>query len=103
MATAYKVGCGCLAKVKWSAATPGRRPMTIRWLDRRAAMGGRLLLAVCALPAAANDKDKAEGFVIRTLSNRADLISGGDALVEVTVPRHVRLDWVAVSLNDRDI
>ncbi|HEU5297372.1 MAG TPA: DUF6351 family protein [Burkholderiaceae bacterium] len=42
-------------------------------------------------------------FVIRTLSNRADLISDGDALVEVQVPHNVRLDRVKVVLNGADI
>src|SRR5262245_21544420 len=42
-------------------------------------------------------------FVIRTLSNRADLISDGDALVEVQVPHNVRLDRVKMVLNGADI
>ena len=42
-------------------------------------------------------------FVIRTLGNRADLISDGDALVEVQVPHNVRLDRVKVTLNGKDI
>src|SRR5439155_12662963 len=40
---------------------------------------------------------------IRTLSNRADLISGGDALVEVSVPKTVPLHQVALFLNGRDV
>ena len=42
-------------------------------------------------------------FVIRTLGNRADLISDGDALVEVQVPHNVPLDEVKVTLNGNDI
>jgi hypothetical protein len=38
-----------------------------------------------------------------TLSNRADLISGGDALVEVRVPKQVSLSAVKVKLNGHDI
>jgi hypothetical protein len=38
---------------------------------------------------------------IVTLSNRADLISGGDALVEVRVPKNVPLNQVTLRLNDR--
>src|SRR5260370_16427209 len=38
-------------------------------------------------------------FEIRTLSNRADLISDGDALVEVQVPRNVPMDEVRLTLN----
>ena len=42
-------------------------------------------------------------FEIRTLSNRADLISDGDAMVEVQVPHNVRLDRVKVTLNGKDV
>ena len=46
-----------------------------------AALLGCVVLAAFA-------KDNASGqFQIRTLTNRADLISGGDALVEVGVPQ----------------
>src|SRR5262249_34874963 len=40
---------------------------------------------------------------LRTLSNRADLVSGGDVLVEIVLPRHTRPDQVRVELNGRDI
>jgi hypothetical protein len=43
------------------------------------------------------------GFVIETLSNRADLISGGDALVRVSVPDRVALDRVVVQVDGRDV
>src|SRR5438128_5535512 len=42
-------------------------------------------------------------FEIRTLSNRADLISGGDALVEVRVRTTVPLHQVTLLLNGRDV
>src|SRR5258705_9274449 len=42
-------------------------------------------------------------FEIATLSNRADLISGGDALVEVRVPKNVPLNRVKLSLNGHDV
>ena len=38
-------------------------------------------------------------FTIRTLSNRADLISDGDALVEVSVPKTVPMKKVTLLLN----
>ncbi len=43
------------------------------------------------------------GFEITTLSNRADLVSGGDVLVEVQFPKHVDADKVAISLNRQDV
>jgi hypothetical protein len=42
-------------------------------------------------------------FEIRTLSNRADLISDGDALVEVRVPQTVPMDKVTLRLNGNDV
>src|SRR5437667_3152690 len=67
-----------------------------------------LVRAVAALLAcfavAASAKDAASGqFEIVTLSNRADLISGGDALVEVRVPKSVALNQVRLSLNGQDV
>ena len=67
-----------------------------------------LVRAVAALLAcfavAASVKDAASGqFEIVTLSNRADLISGGDALVEVRVPKGVALNKVRLSLNGHDV
>lgn len=40
---------------------------------------------------------------IRTLSNRADLISGGDALVEVRLPENLKAEKLALRLNGRDV
>jgi hypothetical protein len=42
-------------------------------------------------------------FEIRTLSNRADLVSDGDALVEVKVPKTVPMDKVSLLLNGVDV
>jgi hypothetical protein len=42
-------------------------------------------------------------FEIRTLSNRADLISDGDALVEVSVPKTVPMKKVTLRLNGADV
>jgi len=42
-------------------------------------------------------------FEIRTLSNRADLISDGDALVEVRVPRNVPMHKVTLTLNGANV
>src|SRR4030095_2387101 len=42
-------------------------------------------------------------FEIRTLSNRADLLSDGDALVEVQVPKTVPMTKVKLTLNGVDV
>src|SRR3954452_4324539 len=53
--------------------------------------------------AAAWANEGGSNLEIVTLSNRADLISGGDALVEVRVPKQVSVFAVKVKLNGRDI
>src|SRR3712207_6523528 len=40
---------------------------------------------------------------IRTVSNRADLISDGDALVELVLPERAALPSLKVALNGRDV
>jgi hypothetical protein len=40
---------------------------------------------------------------IKTLSNRADLISGGDALVEIVLPGSETLDQLHVTIGTRDV
>ncbi|HZT63221.1 MAG TPA: DUF6351 family protein, partial [Burkholderiales bacterium] len=42
-------------------------------------------------------------FEIVSLSNRADLVSGGDALLEVRVPKNVPLNQVTLRLNGRAV
>ncbi|HZF20228.1 MAG TPA: DUF6351 family protein [Burkholderiales bacterium] len=42
-------------------------------------------------------------FEIVSLSNRADLVSGADALLEVRVPKNVPLNQVILRLNGRDV
>lgn len=72
-----------------SRVTFGRLPGLLR----------ALLLAASALPSAA----AADELAIRVLSNRADLISGGNALVEVVVPPDVATGNVHVMLNGADV
>jgi hypothetical protein len=60
-----------------------------------------LLLGLAAAPLAAHEKNG--HFEIVTLSNRADLVSGGDALLEVRVPKNVSLSKVKLKLNGRDV
>jgi Tannase-like family of unknown function (DUF6351) len=64
-----------------------------------------LLVSGCLLTAlfAANVEPAPQNFEIVTLSSRADLISGGDALVEVHVPITVPLKKVTLSLNGADV
>ena len=61
------------------------------------AMGG-VLTPVSASPPHADGRVE-----IRVLSNRADLLSGADALVEVVVPRGADASRLRVSLGGRDV
>ncbi len=67
------------------------------------ALGATLLVAGSGGSSARDDDDRDHDrngrLEIVTLSNRADLISGGDALVEVRVPRNVSLNQVTLKLN----
>ena len=64
-----------------------------------------LLLSGCLLTTllAAEAEPTPLNFEIVTLSNRADLISGGDALVEVRVPKNVPLKKVTLWLNGHEV
>ena len=62
------------------------------------ALGAGLLVS-----AHAGQDSAASKLEIVTLSNRADLISGGDALVEVRVPKNVSLNQVALELNGKKV
>lgn len=74
-------------------------------LTLRPALAGltaALLLAACDSPApttAATVESQAGSVALRVLSNRADLVSGGDVLVEVTVPAGVPAEAVRVHAN----
>jgi len=78
----------------------------------RAYTAAALAALVCATSVARADRDERHDrddrlerhqFEIRTLTNRADLISGGDALVEVSVPHSVTLHQVKLLLNGKDV
>ena len=62
-----------------------------------------VLLAGSVSVAHAKPDTNKPNFDIATLSNRADLISGGDALVEISVPHNVPLHQVRVLLNGVDV
>ena len=59
------------------------------------------LLAV--LPTSGSSAAPQGALTIEVLSNRSDLISGGDALVAVDVPDSVRPRQVRVTVGDRDV
>src|SRR5213596_2097474 len=65
----------------------------------RVALASALCIGCTAGPAAAAST---HGIRIDVLSNRADLISGGDALVAVDLPDGTQTDEVSVSANGRD-
>jgi hypothetical protein len=58
-------------------------------------------LALSTVPAAA--KAPTRDLVVEVLSNRADLVSGGDALVSVRLPEQLDPNRVRVLIGDRDV
>src|SRR5256885_12957304 len=66
-------------------------------------MKSSLLALGAVLLATAQAGEGPSNFEIVSLSNRADLISGGDALLEVRVPKSVPLNQVRLSLNGHDV
>lgn len=46
---------------------------------------------------------QASGLQLRTLSSRAEFVSGGDALIEVKPPAGVALNQVTLTLNGKDV
>jgi hypothetical protein len=67
------------------------------------ALAAFALIAACAWPAGALARGTGGDLQIRVLSNRADLISGGEALVEVGLPSGVRPAAVRVKLGDANV
>ncbi|HEY8543491.1 MAG TPA: DUF6351 family protein, partial [Acidimicrobiales bacterium] len=58
--------------------------------------------AVDAAPAH-GDRDRGHGFGIEVLSSHPDQVSGGDALVRVTLPRGVDAERVQVTVGSTDV
>ena len=75
----------------------------LRTFVRRAAQVVVCVVTLVPFAALAHFERGAGQLEIRTLSNRADLISGGDALVEVVLPRRSDAARVRVKLNGRDV
>jgi hypothetical protein len=71
-------------------------------LARRAALLAVVMFALVAVPASAAPGHGGLPHIV-VLSNRADLISGGDALVQVVLPGRVDPATVHVSLNGSDV
>ena len=63
-----------------------------------------LLVAILVVLSASSSRSQPRSLIeIRTLSSRADLVSGGDALIAVTVPAGTRADRVSVTQNGVDV
>src|ERR1041384_7132844 len=67
-----------------------------RWLVLIAVAGG---LAACAN----GPGTESGGLEIKALSNRADLVSGGDALVEIVLPKSATPEGLRVYADDREV
>jgi Tannase-like family of unknown function (DUF6351) len=71
------------------------------WCALAAALAGTV--AVTSVVRADADRDPGPGLAIKVLSNRADLLSGGDAYVQIAGPGDTAPGNVRVELDGRDI
>src|SRR5690348_1722222 len=62
-----------------------------------------LMAFVIALLSAASADARMPAPRIQVLSNRADLVSGGDALVRVTLPKKVKASRLKVTAGKRNV
>src|SRR4051812_7809658 len=67
------------------------------------AIAPALVIGVCAVLSAAPADARTSVPTIAVLSNRADLVSDGDALVRVTAPRGVRASRLRLTAGGRDV
>ena len=76
------------------------RARTLQWMLAVVALTTAMVLASTAVATAA---PASGGVEIKVLSNRADLVSDGDALVEIVRPAGTNPDSVRVELDGQDI
>jgi hypothetical protein len=89
-----------IAPSRWAGrAHPGRRPLAAAVALSALATGA---VGTSAAGGAAH-ADRGDRFEIAVLSSAPDQVSGGDALVEVTVPRRVAPDDVRITLGQTDV
>ena len=74
-------------------------------VNSRSAIRKAFALAIASVLAVAGDglSQSRAPLEIRILSSRADLVSGGDALVEIKAPAGTPLDRLALTLNGKDV
>src|SRR5947209_19005151 len=72
-------------------------------MKRSALLPAIVALVIAAIADAPRSARAADRFDIKVLSNRADLISGGDALVEIVLPAGVDPTSVRVDVDGRDV
>src|SRR5687768_5809032 len=68
-----------------------------------AAVAVAMLAAVPAQAATDRERKPDKAFDVRVLSSPADMVTGGDALVDVSIPKNVSPKKVTVSVNGIDI
>jgi uncharacterized tannase-like protein DUF6351 len=62
-----------------------------------------IVCALCCLSASSSFAQSIAKLDIRTLSSRPDLVSGGDALIEVKAPAGSSLSQISLTLNGKDV
>jgi hypothetical protein len=82
-------------------APPGAPPPAATWRRCRGALVA--LVTAALLAACGGGGDDPAPTQIRTLSNRADLVSDGDVLMEVVAPAGLSTSGMNVTVNGRDV
>lgn len=72
------------------------------WLLRGAVLGCVTFLAACGSSSSPLSAATTP-LQIKSLSNRADLLSGGDALIEILLPANARAETLRVDVDGRDV
>src|SRR5580700_8619168 len=60
-------------------------------------------LVILAAMSHATEAADDQSFRITTLSSRPDMVSGGEVLIQIVVPRNVPFSGTTVKLNGRDV
>src|SRR5258706_11066520 len=92
----FPVGASATARRCWSRGASISRRVEMRSIRCVAVLAALIVPCAAAVQASAS-------FSVHVLSNRADLITGGEALASVTLPRAIAPSSVTVTLNGSNV
>ena len=104
--SAFCAACGCELDLKYER---DRREATMKFAtkvapqSRLTAAIAFVVVSILSTLSADMFSQSATRLEIRTLSSRPDMVSGGDALVEVKAPAGAQLSQLTLTLNGKDV